>query len=146
VDELLREAIGLQRLSIGASDDVVLVSQADADAEELLGLSDAVPAQLVNDQAGQGHSAALARLGFLFSHDRSRLFRAGDNGELTGVESHRPPQQGRDLAPPLNKPASELLRDLPVSILKPVIAVTAAKRTLRESLGIGWRMVVRPHE
>ena len=84
-DEGMGERPRLYRLSILAGHDVVIVSEPHAGRQQPLSLCNPVPAQFVNDQRRQGHSAGLAALGLLLPDAAIGLFGTRGHGQLTAI-------------------------------------------------------------
>jgi hypothetical protein len=99
-NELMREAIRLERLAIHLRDDVGLVAKADANPQEFPRLLKTGSPQLVSNQGRQGDGSSPPALG-LFGPDALRgLLGALYDGNLLTAEIDRAPAQSSDLAAP----------------------------------------------
>src|SRR5262245_48296486 len=85
--------------AIFAQADVGVVGLADAEPEQLLGLLDTVPSQLVHDEGGGGDSPRAPALRRLLASTRLRLLDAGGHRHATGVEGEAVPTESRHLGP-----------------------------------------------
>ena len=65
------------RAAVLTEADVGIVCLADAEGQQLLCLADSVPAQLLNNQGGEGDRSGLPGLGWLLAHALGGLLDAG---------------------------------------------------------------------
>ena len=81
-DELVGEAVRLQRPTVSLGDDVHIIRLPHAKPQQFFGLSRLVPAQLLNGQRGQRHRAGTTTLRSLLASARLGLFGAADYAKL----------------------------------------------------------------
>src|SRR5208283_4358630 len=99
-DELMSQAIRLQRAPVLSSDNIGLIGHPDAYPQKLFCLTDAVSPQLLDDQGRESNRSSPTVLRLLQSSALCCLFRAFCHRKLPARKIDGTPSQGGDFSTP----------------------------------------------